>query len=206
MVLAGVTASLPRQNRVAILGRDRHALTTTLCLLAGSELPDRGRILAPGLRCSPIVNLAGRSGSVLALQLSALDNITFFASRHGLDKIRLLSLVESVCHFGPRLRSPIMECEPRLRRALEVSLVTALPYDCYLVDWINEIELALAWQLFAVARERRAGLIFTMSNTQRADTFGEFGAVVRDGKLRVFPRVKMAIADHEQGQPRPGAG
>jgi capsular polysaccharide transport system ATP-binding protein len=199
-LLRDVTISLPRGSRVALLGQDRPALTTLLHLLAGSEVPDEGRIIAYRLRRSPIINSGSWAGSSLAMRLTGLENINFFARMNGVDPTHLLAVVESACRLGRLLRVPVREYDRTTRRAFEVALIAALPYDCYLADGLNEFEPRLLWQLIHAANGRRAGLIFTTKNMTQAAKLAQVGAVVGDGSIRVYPRVARAIADHEQGR------
>jgi capsular polysaccharide transport system ATP-binding protein len=198
LILRDVTVSLSRDARIALLGHDRRALTIVLHLLAGSATPDSGRIVANRLRRSPIVNAGGSAGNSLVLRLTGLENINFFARMNGVDPTHLLAVVESACRLDRLLRIPVREYDRPTRRALEVALIAALPYDCYLVDGLNEFEPRLLWQLIHAANGRRAGLIFTTKNMTQAARLGQVGAVVGDGSIRVYPRVARAIADHEQ--------
>ncbi len=107
-VLREVTVSLPGNARIALLGEDQRALTTTLHLLAGSEVPDHGRIIADRLRRSPIINAGSMAGSSLARKLSGLENINFFARIHGIDAGHLLAVVE----FGLSSRQNVARSGP----------------------------------------------------------------------------------------------
>jgi capsular polysaccharide transport system ATP-binding protein len=195
LVLRDVTVSLPGDAYVALLGEDQQALTTTLHLLAGSEVPDRGRIIADPRRRSPIINAGNVPGSSLMLGLSGLENIRFFARIHGVDPGHLFALVESACRLEKLLYAPVQDYEGPARRALEITLIAALPYECYFLDGLEKFEQRWIWQLAHTARRRRAGLFFT---TRKMPWLGQAGAVVEHGTIRVFHRTNRTIAGHEQ--------
>jgi ABC-type polysaccharide/polyol phosphate transport system ATPase subunit len=197
-MLRDVSVSIHRDARLALLGPDQAALTTVLHLLAGSETPDQGLIVAHRLRPSPVINSGSWAGGSLAPQLSGIENINFFAGTHGLDRIHLTSLVEAACQFGKLLRVPVREYDRKMRQTFEVALIAAIPYDCYFVDRMNEFGGRLVWQLFHVASGRGAGIVFSTNNVKQAAMIGQFGAVVRDGSIRCFGHIKEAIADYEQ--------
>jgi hypothetical protein len=48
-----------------------------------------------------------------------------------------------------------------IKRAIEATIFTALPYDCYLVDQIDTIPAFAQMQLYYAAQQRNAGLLFS---------------------------------------------
>jgi capsular polysaccharide transport system ATP-binding protein len=197
-VLRNVTVALPWNARVAIIGREMPTLTTVLHLLAGSETPDRGRVVADDrLRRSPLIN-SGRPGGTLVLDLTGLENINFFASVHAIDIADILAVVEPICNLGEALRMPVREYDNQAKRALEVSIIAALPYHCYFVDRLDQLGASLIWKLFHAVRGRGAGLVFTTRRMDTALAVAEVGAVVRDGTIRTFSYIKRAVDFHEK--------
>jgi hypothetical protein len=85
------------------------------------------------------------------------------------------------------LQVPIREYNGSKRRALEISLIAALPYDCYFLDRVDQFERPLVWQLVHAARRRRAGFFFT---AQRMPGHSQTGAIVEHGSIRVFHRAQ----------------
>lgn len=199
-VLRDATVSLPTNGRVALFGEDQQSLTTILHLLAGSEVPDRGRIVVGGLRRSPIINAGGTAGSSLVRRLSGVDNVNFFARIHGVDPGHLLGIVGAACHLGELWRLPVSEYDVSIRRGLEIALIAALPYDCYFLDKIDRLEHRLIWQLFHAVRLRGAGIFFTTRKIPLAARFGEARALVAHGSIRVSSDLKEAIAGHERAR------
>jgi capsular polysaccharide transport system ATP-binding protein len=198
-LLRDVTVSLPRNAQIALIGEDRQALTTTLHLLAGSEVPDQGRIIVDRLRRSPIINAGNVAGGSLVGRLSGLDNVKFYARIHGIDPGHLLAIVESVCRLDKLLSIPIREYERRRRQALEITLIAALPYDCYFLDNLDQFERPLVWHLVHAVRGRGAGLFFT---TKKMPRLVQIGAIVEHGTIRIFHRSTKAVTDNEQGRRR----
>lgn len=190
--LEGINLVLPVNRKVAVFGTDRAAMTTFLHLLAGSEVPDRGSVVIERHNLSPIVNSGGGAGSNLLPQLTAMENVRFFARLHGLDALALKQIIEWACHFGSMWDAPIRLFDWPRRRALETALIAALPYDCYLVDHLHTMAGELCWLLATRVRERRAGWIFTTDNFNVAQKFGEVCVVIEDRNVHVFPTMAQA--------------
>jgi capsular polysaccharide transport system ATP-binding protein len=196
--LLDVTTSIPCDRPVALIGHNSADLSSFLHLVAGSEIPSRGKILRDKTRFSPIINAGDGAGNTLIKKLSPLENIEFFAGMNGIDPGHLLAVVEAACGLGRLLRLPLIHLDPNERRALEVALLAAMPYDCYLVDRLHELKERLIWQLLHSARSRGAGLIFTTNRVTKVARFGRMGAVLRGGTVQLFPSMNMAIIAHEQ--------
>lgn len=198
LMLRNANASIHLNSRVALMGRNPAHLTTLLHLLAGSEKPDRGEIVSDRFRRSPVINCGPTGGNCLLNRLTAIENIEFFAEMNGLDPLHLIAMVEASCQFGNLLRQPVVKFDPLQRRALEVALVSSVPYDCYFVDKMDTLKRKLIVQLFRAARENQAGVIFTANKASEVAEFAWMGVVVRDGSIQVFHRFKMAILAHER--------
>ncbi len=195
-LLQNVSAALPTALRLVLLGSDAVALTEILAMLAGNRTPDHGRIVASRLRRSPVINTGGSSGSTLAPQLSVLENIRVAARTHGVDEAALIALVESACRLGKLLNAPVRTFNWPMRRRLEATLVAALPFDCYFVDRLHELEGESVWRLVHVASRRGAGIIFTSAREKQTLTLAQQAIVVRNGSVKLKPHIGKAVSAH----------
>jgi ABC-type polysaccharide/polyol phosphate transport system ATPase subunit len=189
----GLQAEVPTDRRVAILSRDKTSAGLLLHLLAGSEAPDRGLAEKDAVRPSPLVHL----GASLVPQLSGQENIAFFARLHGVERHRLLEVVDSACKLGSRLYKPVRQLEVVLRSELEGALIAALPYDCYLVHDLEQLSQRLQWRFFHATKARKAGLIFS-TQLELASRFGEYFVVIRDRAAQVFEEFTQAAGYYER--------
>ena len=84
------------------------------------------------------------------------------------------------------------------RRNLEASVVTVLPFDCYLYDDIGQFEPGFIAKCFDAAAQRQAASIFTTVNPKLMRQFADFVLVISDGKLHPFSKVDDAIEFFER--------
>jgi ABC-type polysaccharide/polyol phosphate transport system ATPase subunit len=195
MLLHNASATLPTGLRLLLHGADAASLTEVLSLLAGYRKPEHGRIVAQ-LRRSPVINAGSGAGNTLVPQLSVLENIRVAARTYGLDEPTLIWLVESALHLGSQLAAPVRSFNWAMRRKLEATLIAALPFDCYFVDRLHELEGPIVWRLVHVAGRRGAGIIFTSSREKQALTVAQKAIVVRNGSINLSPHVGKAISAH----------
>jgi capsular polysaccharide transport system ATP-binding protein len=190
VVLDKLNLDIPTNRRVAIVGHDLQSATRIMHLLAGSETPDQGHVATIGpQRLSPLVY----GGGALMPQLTGFQNIAFYARAHRLDTLRLVEIVDGGCQLGLKLHKYVRTLDRNVRRELEATLVAALPFDCFLVDRLHELPGDLRWRIFLAARLRKAGFIFTTSQMDVAERFGEFFIVMRDAEARSFNKLSRAI-------------
>lgn len=186
-----VNVALWERGTIAAVGREHATSSLLLHLIAGSEVPDRGTVTSRGVRFSPIVNAGGVPGSALMPHISALDNIRFFARVHGLDGSALAAVVDAACGFGPRLNASVRHLDGHMRRALEAVLIAALPYDCYIVDRFETLQVELQWLLSKAARRRGSGMIFATGDPAVGRQFAEAGILVENGRVLPLPVVNF---------------
>jgi ABC-type polysaccharide/polyol phosphate transport system ATPase subunit len=194
LVLRDASFSLPTDRPVAIIGGDPKAATTLLMLLCGSQNPDKGEILWPPARLSPLIHANGVPGASLVPQFTAADNIRLLAELYGVDGFDLMALVEEACRFGPRLTIPVAKFDWPTRRALELTVIAALPFDCYFVDRLHVMEGPLVWRLLHAAKARGAGVIFSTQRQAQALRIARVGAVAADGAVRVLNNLQESSA------------
>ncbi len=191
VIFDNLNVVVPTSRRVAILVEDPGDSTSFLHLLAGSEIPDGGRVETKGIRrLSPVVY----RGASLMPHLTGFQNIAFFARVHGIDPLKLAEIVDNACQFGAKLHKSVRSLDLSDRRELEATLIAALPFDCFLVDRLHELPGDLRWRIFLAARLRKAGFIFTTSEMEVADRFGDFFIVIREGGARAFKNMNRAFA------------
>jgi capsular polysaccharide transport system ATP-binding protein len=184
VVLRGATFSIPTDRRVAIVGEDASVLSTILLMLSGSKTPDRGEITRGRVRFSPVINANGAAGQVWVRQMTGLENLRSLASMYGVDPNHLVALVEAAGSFGSYLSLPMKKFDSARRRALEVAAITALPFDCYIVDALQSVAPFYMRRLFRAAEARGSGVIFCTQREQQATRWAEATVVASEGQLR----------------------
>jgi hypothetical protein len=184
-ILQDATLALPTDSRLALLGDDPKALTETILLLSGSRKPDRGRISFDRMRCSPLVNSGSYAGRTLVPQLTVRENIRHAARTHGVDERVLADLVESACEFGDQRDAEVGSLDRKTRRIFECALIAAIPFDCYYIDRLQEIENRFIWQFVHVVTRRGAGMMYTLSSAKYLPKFTQSTGMLQDGSIQL---------------------
>jgi capsular polysaccharide transport system ATP-binding protein len=135
-------------------------------LFSGVASPDKGYILRNGARISPLLSRRGNA-SLLFSTSTLRENIEFQAQISFIRPRLIMDFVEAVCQIGPHYDEKLSRLTPVVRSAVEVAIFTVIPFDCYLVDHLNNLPDIIQLQLIYAARRRGAGLYFSSAARRR---------------------------------------
>ena len=117
-VLDHVSATFPFGMRIGILGMNGAGKSTLLRLLAGSEEPDRGRIVRGGRISFPI----GFTGTFNPFY-SARENVKFLAYIYDMDEAEVIDWVEDFAEIGAYFdMPPITQVTVKAQRILKLKM------------------------------------------------------------------------------------
>lgn len=200
VVLDTVTAAFPDGHNIGVLGANGAGKSTLIRLLAGSEMPDRGRVRRNGRVSFPL----GYGGTFHGA-LSGRENIAFIARVYGADRRRTLDYVAAFAELGDYFAMPVNTYSAGMRARLAFGACLAIDFDTYLIDEVTEIgderfrrKCALAFR----ERMRRSDIILVTHNSRTIRQYCDRAAILADGRLRLYDDVAGALDDYRRG----GAG
>lgn len=199
-VLDDASLDLPSGRSVGILGRNGAGKSTLIRLLAGTELPDRGRVVRRRRVSFPL----GFSGTFHP-HLSGRENVRFLARVYGADRVRTLRFVEEFAELGDYMRMPVATLSSGMRAKLAFGTCLAIPFDTYLIDEVTAVGDARFQARCLQAFEARAGaadVILVSHDLRTIRAYCDAGGVLAGGRLNLFSDLEDAIAAADAG---PGA-
>jgi len=195
-VLDHVSATFPFGMRIGILGMNGAGKSTLLRLLAGSEEPDRGRIVRGGRISFPI----GFTGTFNPFY-SARENVKFLAYIYDMDEAEVIDWVEDFAEIGAYFDMPVSTYSSGMFARVAFATSFAFDFDVYLVDEAIEVGDAhfrkKCWDAFS-ERIETASLILVSHNPHTMRQYCTTGAVLHGGQLVIYPEIDEAIEVYEQ--------
>jgi capsular polysaccharide transport system ATP-binding protein len=190
VILNGFTGEFPRGRNIGLLGVSGAGKSTLLRLIAGTELPDKGRIRRQAFVSFPVGFSAFKS------TLSGRENCRFVARIYGLNTRSVERFVEDFAELGKYFDMPIATYSSGMRSRISFGLSMAIDFECYLVDEALSVGDGLfkarADAMFEVKR-KHASLIMVSHNPATIRRYCDMGAVLSNGELSLFDALDDAV-------------
>ena len=189
-VLNGVSFSVGRGERMAILGRNGAGKSTLIQILSGLQLPTSGRI-ERGLRMSwPLALSGGFAG-----ELTGYDNVRFITRIYDALFAETYEFVRDFTELGRYLHVPVRFYSSGMRMRLAFALSLAIDFECYLIDEVllvgdQRFQEKCHFELFE-ARPQRA-MILATHDLEVVRKFCSSALVLKGGRGKVFQDLELA--------------
>ena len=182
---------LPRDGRLAVLGRNGQGKSTLIKILGGVLAPNAGEVRWAMKASWPL----GFNG---ALQggMTGYDNIKFLARMYDRPIKAMIDRVENFAELGEALTQPIKYYSSGMRARLAFGLSMAIEFDCYLIDEIIAVGDSIfrrkcEEELF----ERRADRAFVIASHDLhfLKATCTSAIVLESGRAKLFDDVGLAV-------------
>ena len=191
VVLDHVSTVFERGHSYGILGVNGAGKSTMLRLIAGTELPNSGKIRRD-VRVSWPLGFASAFNPLM----TGRNNVTFAARAYGQDVREVLEYVEDFSELGDYLDVPVRTYSSGMGAKLAFGLSMAIQFDVYLIDEITSVgdaRFQKRCEVAFAARRSVADVIMVSHQVGTVQTYCDRGAVLVDGRLMLFTNVEQAI-------------
>lgn len=191
VVLDHISFNFSAGRSYGILGVNGAGKSTLMRVLAGTELPNGGRVKRTARISWPL----GFSGGLHPL-LTGRENVQFVARIYGANVRRVTAFVEDFAEIGAYIDVPIKTYSSGMIARLAFGLSIAIDFDCYLIDEVTAVGDARFAQRCRTEFERRkktSDIIMVSHSMETIQQYCDRGAVLVGGRLHVFSDVNDAI-------------
>lgn len=191
IVLDHVSTVFEQGWSYGLLGVNGAGKSTTLRLIAGTELPNSGRIRR-SVRVSWPLGFAGGFHPLM----SGRENVKFISRAYGADVRKILHFVEDFSELGDYMDVPVRTYSSGMMARLAFGVSMAIEFDCYLVDEITavgDVRFQTRCQQLFDQRRKNADVIMVSHSMSTVKDYCDRGAVLVDGQMIMFSSVDNAI-------------
>lgn len=195
-VLRDVNARFHKGHSYGILGANGVGKSTLLRLIAGSEQPNRGRVLRDVTVSWPM----GFTGSFNA-QLTGIENLRFVCRIYGRDIDQVADFVADFSELGAAMHEPVSTLSSGMRQRLAFGLSMAIDFETYIVDEsLAAGDKAFQEKAFRAfdARREFSDVLMTSHSLFMIKQFCTRGGVLHGGSLTIFDTVDEAAEFYKQ--------
>jgi capsular polysaccharide transport system ATP-binding protein len=196
VVLRGCSFEVPDGRNLAVIGPNGAGKSTLIRMIAGSELPDSGRITRKGRFSWPL----GFSGG-LHKSLTGRQNTRFMAKIFGCDADELVKFVQDFAEIGLYFDQPISAYSSGMRARVSFGICMGIRFDTYLIDEGMATGDQRFKQKYTEVFEARRSETNVLMVAHQPGTLREYcdtGAVLWNGELEFFPTVDEALHEYDR--------
>jgi len=191
VVLDHISMDFMAGRSYGILGVNGAGKSTLMRLLAGTELPNSGRIIRNVRVSWPL----GFSGG-LHPKLTGRENVQFVARVYGQDRRKTIDFVEDFAEIGAYIDAPIMTYSSGMLARLAFGLSMAIDFECYLIDEVTAVgdaRFAARCKIEFEKRKKKADIIMISHSMPTIKDYCDRGVVLAGGRMFEFQQVDEAI-------------
>ncbi|WP_457799030.1 ABC transporter ATP-binding protein [Methylocystis sp. S23] len=191
VVLNHISLDFQAGRSYGILGVNGAGKSTLVRILAGSELPNGGRIRRKVRVSWPL----GFTGG-LHPKLTGRENVKFISRVYGLDPRKIISFVEDFAEVGAYMDVSTMTYSSGMIARLAFGLSMAIDFDCYLIDEVTAVgdaRFAARCKEEFDKRRKKADIIMVSHAMHTIKDYCDRGIVLAGGQMHVFRELDDAI-------------
>jgi capsular polysaccharide transport system ATP-binding protein len=187
VVLNHVSMLFDTTRSYGLLGVNGAGKSTTLRLIAGTELPNSGSVRRTVRVSWPL----GFSGTFHP-QMTGRENVVFLARVYGADIRRTIDFVEDFAEIGDYMDVPVKTYSSGMGARLAFGLSMAVEFDVYLIDESLSVGDAFA------ARRKNASIIMVSHSMGDIKRYCDCGGVIVEGQILMFDNPDKAIETYNR--------
>ncbi|MGE5268585.1 MAG: ABC transporter ATP-binding protein [Thiohalocapsa sp.] len=194
VILDSLNIVFDTRKNIGILGLNGAGKSTLMRLIAGIELPDRGRIRR-------LVNISFPLGYVgcFAANMSGRENTAFLARVYGYNVNQVIDFVEAFAELGEYFDEPFRTYSSGMSSRLGFGVSIALEFDVYLIDEgfsAGDARFTARCQEVFKERLKDRRVIIVSHATEILLTYCDIGATLHNGKLTHYDTIEEAITNY----------
>ena len=196
VVLDNISFRFEQGVNIGILGVNGAGKSTLLKLIAGSEAPNKGKIIRHGTFSWPLGFAAGFQGS-----LTGEENLRFICRIYAANIADTTKSVADFSELGKALFEPVSTYSTGMRARLAFALSMAIEFDVYLVDEIMGVGDRLFQKKSRAAfveRSKNSSIIMVSHGMDTIREYSDMVLLLSNGHAHIYDDVEKAIAIYEK--------
>ena len=196
VILDHVSMEFRSGNSYGLLGINGAGKSTLMKLLAGTQMPNSGRIQRNARVSWPLGFADG-----LHPKMTGRENVQFVARIYGQSVRRVVDFVEDFAEIGAYMDVPFMHYSSGMMQRLAFGLSMAIDFEVFLIDEVTAVGDARfqrrCHEEFAKRRER-SDIIMVSHSPPTLMEYCNRGIVLAHGKLHMYSSMEDAIELYKQ--------
>lgn len=191
VILDNISINLNAGSSYALLGINGAGKSTTMRVLAGTEMPNSGHI-----RRTSTISWPLGFGAGMHPKMTGRENCYFVARIYGQNPKKVTRYVEEFSELGADMDEPFETYSSGMSQRLAFGISMAIDFECYLIDEVIAVGDARFQQRCADEFNKRRMRSDVIMISHSMDTLRQYcsrGIVLAHGMMHEFSNVEDAI-------------
>jgi len=198
-VMENVSFEIERGVNFGVLGMNGAGKSTTLKMIAGSQLPNKGTIKRHAKFSWPL----GFSGSFNG-SLSGEENLRFACRIYDVPIKETLEYVYEFTELGNKLKHPLKTFSSGMRQKLAYGLSMAIDFDVYLIDEtlaVGDARFRKKCDEVFEEKAKKSSLILVSHSKDTIKRYSDKILLIHKGGAKIYDDLDEAISIYEELEP-----
>lgn len=195
-IFKNLTFDIPSGHNIAILGSNGAGKSTLFRMLAGSEYPNRGKIVTDLNLSWPVALTTG-----IHPQMTGAENARFIGMINGVaDLDTYVNRVRSFAELGPKFDLPVATYSSGMKPRLAFACSIGIDFDVYLIDEVTSVgdaKFRHKTRQALTQKSQSASVIMVSHEMDELRHFCDSAIVLHQGQLTFYNDLEQGIAQYQ---------
>ncbi|KGY07253.1 ABC transporter ATP-binding protein [Vibrio sinaloensis] len=196
-IFRDLSFTFPEGRNVAILGSNGAGKSTLFRILAGSEYPNKGKVITNKELSWPVALATG-----IHPQMTGRENTRFIGRINGvLDLDAYEEKVKSFAELGVKYDLPVKSYSSGMRSRLAFGCCVAIDFDVYLIDEATSVgdqKFRKKAKAALLEKSKTASVIMVSHDMTEIREFCDSAIILHKGELTFYSDLEEALSIYEK--------
>ncbi|AQW57900.1 ABC transporter ATP-binding protein [Vibrio owensii] len=191
-IFQDINFTIPEGHNIAILGSNGAGKSTLFRILAGSEYPNKGKVVTDREISWPVALATG-----IHPQMTGRENTRFIGRVNGVADLKAYEeKVKNFAELGVKYDLPVKSYSSGMRSRLAFGCCVAIDFDIYLIDEATSVgdqKFRKKAKEALLEKSKVASVIMVSHDMKEIQEFCDSAIILHKGELKFYPDLEQAL-------------
>ncbi|MEL0660249.1 ABC transporter ATP-binding protein [Psychromonas arctica] len=192
-IFQNINFDIPDGHNIGILGSNGAGKSTLFRILAGSEYPNKGKVVTDKAISWPVALSTG-----IHPQMTGRENTRFIGRVNGVENLdEYEEKVKKFAELGIKYDLPVKNYSSGMKSRLAFGCCIAIDFDVYLIDEATSVgdqKFRTKARQALLAKRKTASLIMVSHDLKEIEEFCDSAIILHQGELTFYPDLQQALS------------
>lgn len=196
-IFRDVNFTLPEGHNIAILGSNGAGKSTLFRILAGSEYPNKGKVVTDKAISWPVALATG-----IHPQMTGRENTRFIGRINGVDDLDVYEeKVKKFAELGQKYDLPVSSYSSGMRSRLVFGCCISVDFDIYLIDEATSVgdqKFRKKAKQALLDKSKSANVIMVSHDMDEIKEFCDSAVILHEGQLTFYSNLAEGLEIYKE--------